>query len=61
MQCSFFLYRGFEKDDRSSTFLIEQAEEGKSIAMFSNHEVRPLIEEVAHIYDSTVITNYLQS
>ena len=61
MQCSFFLYRGFKKDDLSITIFIEQAEEGKSIAMFSNHEVRPLIEEVAHIYDSTVITNYLQS
>ena len=61
MQCSFFLYRGFKKDDLSITIFIEQAEVGKSIAMFSNHEVRPLIEEVAHIYDSTVITNYLQS
>ena len=55
------LYRGIKKEDPSSAVVIEQAEEGKSIAMFSNHEVRPLIEEVAHIYDSTVITNYLQS
>ena len=29
--------------------------------MFSNPEVRPLIEEAGHIYDSTVITSYLQS
>ena len=40
---------------------MEQAEEGKSIAMFSNPEVRPLIEESGHIYDSTVITSYLRS
>ena len=38
------LYRGINKDDSSSAVVIEQAEEGKSIAMFSNPEVRPLIE-----------------
>ncbi len=52
------LYRGIKKEDPSSA---EQAKEGKSIAMFSNPEVRPLIEEAGHIYDSTVITSYLQS
>ena len=55
------LYRGIKKEDASSAFVIEQAEEGKSIAMFSNPEVRALIEEAGHIYDSTVITSYLQS
>ena len=40
---------------------MEQAKEDKSIAMFFNPEVRPLIEEAGHIYDSTVITSYLQS
>ena len=55
------LYRGINKEDPSSAVVIEQAEEGKSIAMFSNPEVRPLIEEAGHIYDSTVITSYLQS
>ena len=49
------------KEDPSSAVVIEQAEEGKSIAMFSNPKVRPLIEEAGHIYDSTVITSYLQS
>ena len=39
------LYRGINKEDPSSAVVIEQAEEGKSIAMFSNPEVRPLIEE----------------
>ena len=53
------LYRGVMKDDRSSAVVIEQAKEGKSIAMFSNHEVRPLNKEAGHIYDSTVITSYL--
>ena len=55
------LYRGINKEDPSSAVVIEQAEEGKSIAMFSNPEVRPLIEKAGHIYDSTVITSYLRS
>ena len=55
------LYRGVKKDDPSSAIFIEQAEDGKSIAMFSNPEVRPLIEEAGHIYDSTVMTSYLQN
>ena len=38
------LYRGVKKEDPSSAVVIEQAEEGKSIVMFSNLEVRPLIE-----------------
>ena len=56
-----YLYRGIKKENPTSDIVIEQAEEGKSIAMFSNPEVRPLIEEAGHIYDSTVITSYLQS
>ena len=52
----FCLCRGIKKEDPSSDVLIEQAEEGKSIATFSNSEVRPLIEKAVHIYDSTVIT-----
>ena len=55
------LYRGVKEEYPISAVVIEQAEEGKSIAMFSNPEVRPLIEEAGHIYDSTVITSYLQS
>ena len=47
------LYRGIKKWNPSSAVVIEQAEEGNSIAMFSNPEVRPLIEEAGHIYDST--------
>ena len=54
-------YRRVQKEDQSSAVVIEQAEEGKSIAMFSNPEVRSLIEEAGHIYDSTIITSYLQS
>ena len=55
------LYRGINKEDPSSAVVIEQAEEGKSIAMFSNPEVRALIYEDVHIYDSTIITSYLQN
>ena len=43
------LYRGIKKEDPSSEVVMEQAEEGKSIAIFSNPEVRPLIEEDVHI------------
>ena len=55
------LYRGIKKEDPNSAVVIEEAEEGKSIAIFSNLEVRPFIEEAGHIYDSTVITSYLRS
>ncbi len=55
------LYKGVKKDDPRSVIVIEQAEEGKSITMFSNPEVRPLIEGAGHIYDSTFITNYLEN
>ena len=54
------LYRGINKDDPSIAVVIEQGEEGKSIAMFSNAEVKPLIEEAGYIYDSTVISSYLR-
>jgi len=50
-------YKRIEKDDPVSAIVIEQAEEGKLITMFSNPEVRPLIEEAGHNYDSTVITS----
>ena len=51
------LYRGIKIEDPSSAAVIEQAGESKSITMFSNTEVRPLVEEVEHIYDSTIITS----
>ena len=53
------LYKGVKKDDPTSVILIEQGEEGsKSIAMFQNPAVKPLIESAGHIYDSTVMTSY---
>ena len=52
------LYRDVKKEDLSTAIFIEQAEESKSITMFSNHEGRPLIKELGFIYDSTVITSY---
>ena len=55
------LYRGVKKEDPSSAVVFGQAEEDTSIAMFSNPELRPLIEEDGHIYDSSIITSYLQS
>jgi hypothetical protein len=53
------LYRDVKKKYLSTAIFIEQAEESKSITMFSSHEGRPLINEVGFIYDSTVITSYL--
>jgi len=52
------LYKGVKKDDPTSVILIEQGEEGKSIAMFEDPVVKPLIESAGHIYDSTVMTSY---
>ena len=52
------LYKGVKKDDPTSVILIEQGQEGKSIAMFEDPAVKPLIEEAGHIYDSTVIASY---
>ncbi len=52
------LYKGEKKDDPKSLILIEQGEEGKSIAIFEDPAVKPLIESAAHIYDSTVMSSY---
>ena len=52
------LYKGIKKDDPTSVILIEQGEEGRSIAMFEDPAVKPLIESSVHIYDSTVMNSY---
>ena len=52
------LYKGVKKDDPTNVILIEQGEEGKSVAMFEDPAVKPLIESAGHIYDSTVISSY---
>ena len=54
----FCLHKGMKKNDLTSVILIEQGEEGKSIAMFEDPAVKTLIESAGHIYDSTVITSY---
>ena len=53
-----FVYKGVKKDDPISIILIEQSEAGKSIAMFEDPAVKPLIESAGHIYDSTAISSY---
>ncbi len=52
------LYKGVWKDDPTSVILIEQGEEGKSMAMLEDPAVKPLIESAGHIYDSTVTLGY---
>ena len=52
------IYTYIKKKFRCTANLLEQAEESKSITIFSNHEGRTLIKEVGFIYDSTVITSY---
>ena len=52
------LYKGVKKDDPTSLILIEHGEEGKSIAIFEDLAVKPLIESAGHIYDSTIINRY---
>ena len=54
----FPLIKGLKKDDPTSVILIEQGEEGKSIAMFEDPAVKPLMENAGQIYDSTVISIY---
>ena len=55
----FAYIKGVKKDDPTSVILIEQGEEGKSIAMFEDPAVKPLIESAGHIYDSTYIKLFL--
>ncbi len=52
------LYKGVKKDDPTSVIFIEQGAEEKTIAMFKDPAVKPLIESAGHIYDSTVISSY---
>ena len=52
------LYKGVKKDDPTSVILIEQGEEGKSIAMFEDAAVKTLIENAGHIYHSTIVSSY---
>ena len=52
------LYKDVKKYDPTSVILIEQGEEGQSIAMFEDPSVKPLIESAGHIYDSRVISSY---
>ena len=52
------IYKREKKDDPTSVILIEKGEEGKSIAMFEDPTVKPLIESAGNIYDSIVISSY---
>ena len=51
------LYKGVKKDDPTSVILIEQGQEGKSIGMFEDPAVKPLIESAGHIYDCLLYTS----
>tara|TARA_B100001248_G_C27122752_1_gene336515 strand:+ start:142 stop:420 length:279 start_codon:yes stop_codon:yes gene_type:complete len=53
-----FLFKGVKKDDPTSVILTEHCEEGKSISMFEDPTIKPLIESAGHIYDSTIISSY---
>ena len=52
------LYRGVSKDDPQAVVVVHQAEEGVAKAMFEG--AREPIEAGGHIWDSTVITSYLE-
>ena len=52
------LYIGLKKNDPTSVILIKQGEEGKSIPMFEDPALKPLIESAGYIYDSTFISSY---
>ena len=51
------LYRGVSKDDPEAVVVIQQAEEGVAKAFFEAN--REAVEATGHIWDSTIITNYL--
>ena len=48
---NYLLIKGAKKTDPISVILIEQCEEGKSIAILKDPAVKPLIESAGHIYD----------
>ena len=52
------LIKDVKKDGPTSLILIEQGEAGKSIAMFEDPAVNPLIESAGHIYNLTEISSY---
>ena len=52
------LYKDVKKDDPTSVILIEHCVDGKSITMFEDPAVKPLIESAGHIYNSIVISSY---
>ena len=43
------LYKGLKNDEPTSVILIKKGEAGKSIAMFKEPAVKPLIESAGHI------------
>ena len=53
------LYRGVSKEDPQSVVVIHQGEEGAAKKMFAR--AREIAEASGHIWDSTVITSYLDS
>ena len=52
------LYKDVKKNDPNSVIIMEQGEEDKSITMFKDPAVKPLIENAGHIYDSTIVSSY---
>ena len=44
-----YLYKVIKQDDPTSVILIEQCEGGKSIVMFEDPVVKPLIKSAGHI------------
>ena len=52
------LYRGVSKDDHESVVVIHQAEEDVAKAFFEAS--REAVEATGHIYNSTVISSYIE-
>ena len=53
------LYRGLNKEDSSRAIVIFQAEKGVAMGMWNNPESKALIESSGHIYDETIITQWI--
>ena len=52
------LYRGLNQEDSSRAIVIFQAEKGVALDMWTNPEVKKMIQSSGHIYDQTAISSW---
>ncbi len=55
------LYRGLNKEDSSRVIVVFQANKGVAMGMWNDPEAKVMIESSGHIYDQTIITQWLEA